>query len=158
MINRKFFYSQKLLSTEGGSNKTTTTTTSTTTAAATTITPTVRTETASKKRALSTDSSGENGNGNGAHKKKPERGIYQPPSGKYSTSVVEGNNGAGFTANKRRTASSGAGITFNRGRRFQTTFFKAIQISFSLLFYLIYLDGLSVLVIGLMSIKFVMSL
>lgn len=108
----------KLLSTEGGSNKTTTTTTSTTTAAATTITPTVRTETASKKRALSTDSSGENGNGNGAHKKKPERGIYQPPSGKYSTSVVEGNNGAGFTSNKRRTASSGAGITFNRGRRF----------------------------------------
>ena len=73
-----------------------------------------------KKRALSTDST----EGGQTLKRKPERGIYQPPSGKYSSNVTGNGNGYGNGAgNKRRTASSGVagsttGANRNGGRRF----------------------------------------
>ena len=52
----------------------------------------------------------------GSKKKLPERGIYTPPSGKYSTNTNNGNGNG-----KRRTFSTGAnrsGGANNRGGRF----------------------------------------
>lgn len=75
---------------------------------------------AGKKRALSTDAGSDS-----AHslKKKPERGIYQPPSGKYSSNVTgaasNGNGSNQSSAAKRRTTSTGMiGGGFRNGRRF----------------------------------------
>lgn len=64
-------------------------------------------QTGAAKRSLSVSSADTDLDGN---RKKPERGIYQPPSGKYSTASnaangANGSNGNGF---KRRTFSGGA--------------------------------------------------
>jgi hypothetical protein len=66
------------------------------------------------------------GNDNDASpfKKKPERGIYHPPSGKYSVNNSNGNgNQNQNNNNKRRTYSHeqnqrGGGLATNRNGRF----------------------------------------
>ena len=75
------------------------------------------------KRSLSVSNIEGNGEAHENGKKKPERGIYHPPSGKYSTTATlitppepaapKSNN---FQGGKRRTFSHGANN--RRGRHY----------------------------------------
>lgn len=56
-------------------------------------------QTAASKRSLSVDTAN-----NDSNKKKPERGIYTPPSGKYSTNTQTSSNKRRIFGANRRSA------------------------------------------------------